>query len=253
MDGERILIVEDEAPVLAFYTAALEGAGYHTRGARSGRAALEAFAGFDPALVVLDIALLGELDGFDVLAGLRRHSAVRVLMLTGQTGDTRLVRGLNLGADQYVLKPVSQVALVARVQALLRRAPTEGLLGQASGVYGYADLEIDLERDLIVHGDGRRFTVQGQERLVLARLLHTPGQVVAQQELWERAWRSTERLVRWDDARALLSCIYRLRSKLDRGAGRPPVLETVRGRGFRMARPERVGAGRGAGGDDVDR
>lgn len=237
MGAPRILIVEDEQHLLTLYSEALEGAGFRTRGARTGRAALEVFQAFQPELVMLDITLLGEMDGFDVLAYLRQRSAVRVMMLTGQAGDTKLVRGLNLGADNYVLKPVSPAGLVARARALLRRG-LDGALAQAAGVFRYPGLEIDLERNRILHADGRRYSLHGLERRLIARLLQTPGQLVSQQELWEGAWHATETLTRWDDAKALLSCVYRLRSKLDRGLGRPGLIENVRGQGFLIAPPE---------------
>ena len=104
------------------------------RDARTGKEALAAFSEFSPDLVILDLALLGDMDGFDVLSALRQRSEVNVIILTGQAGDAQIVRGLNLGADNYLLKPVSKAQLMARIHAQLRRRPSGGLV-EAWGAY----------------------------------------------------------------------------------------------------------------------
>src|SRR5690606_9867258 len=112
--SQRVLIVEDDAALLVFYRQVLEAAGYHVRTARTGAEALSAFTAFTPGLVLLDLTLLGDLDGFDVLAALRARSPVRIIILSGAAGDARIVRGLNQGADNYLVKPISGEQLVAR-------------------------------------------------------------------------------------------------------------------------------------------
>src|SRR5258708_15883692 len=113
-NSQRILLVEDETPLLVFYRQVLEDAGFRTRAARSGPEALTAFTVFVPDLVILDLMLLGDMDGFEVLSSLRARSSVRIMILTGQVGDARAVRGLNLGPANYLPKPTSAHQLPPR-------------------------------------------------------------------------------------------------------------------------------------------
>lgn len=230
MPRQRILIVEDEEHLLSFYCETLERAGYKTYTARAGREALEVFAKAAPDLVILDLGLIGEMDGFQVLSVLRvqRQSEVQVMILTAQAGETKAVQGFNLGADDYVLKPVSGDHLVARVRAQLRRGPT-GERVQPSGIYHYPGLVIDLDRSQATRG-GRRLTFGDTERRILARLLQTPGRPVTQGELMRLGWGHTEPVVKWTEAGPLLSCIYRLRDKLGRR-----LIETVPEVGFSIS------------------
>jgi DNA-binding response OmpR family regulator len=228
------LIVEDEEHLLRLYMDTLEQAGYLVHGASTGRRALEASAAFRPGLVILDLELEGRMDGFEVLVNLRRDSAMPVMILTGQAGEARLVRGLNLGADNYVLKPVTKAELLARVRSHLRRGGFDEP-GTLAPVHDYGRLRIDLSRNQIIHAGGHRFTLRGVEKAILARLLRTPGALVPYQELMQLGWPQSGPRVRWDDSRALMSCVYRLRTKLDLGPAIPGLIETVPGDGYRIA------------------
>lgn len=235
MARQAVLIVEDELSLLDFYQETLTQAGYTTYGARRGREALKAFEKFEPDLVILDLELFGHLDGFDVLTELRRKSNVSVMILTGHGGDERLVRGLNLGADNYVLKPVSKEHLLARVrtQLRLRRNPT----GDVSGRYRFGDLIVDLERSQVIR-QGKRRALGDAELRVTARLLDTPGETVNQLELMEVGWGyNAHHVIGWSDIRPLSHCIYRLRDKLKPGDGRQ-LIKTVIDVGFYIVRPD---------------
>jgi DNA-binding response OmpR family regulator len=232
---QSILIVEDEMSLLSFYQETLEQAGYKTRGARTGQDALDAVDEFQPNLVILDLGLFGDLDGFDVLSELRRKSNVSVMILTAHGGDERLVRGLNLGADNYVLKPVSREHLLARVRAQLRlrRNPN----GNLAGRYRYGDLIVDIGRSQIVRR-GKRRVLGDAERRVMARLLQTPGETVSQRELMEIGWGfSGHYQIGWEDMQPLSNCIYRLRNKLKPSDGRR-LIETVIDVGFYIVPPD---------------
>src|SRR5512136_911407 len=120
----RILIVEDEETLLDYYRRSLGAEGYQSRCVRTGEEALYAFRAFGPDLVILALGLAGKIDGFEVLCAVRQENTMaRVLILTGQPGEEKMVRGLEGGADDYVIKTVSKEHLLARVRAQLRRAP----------------------------------------------------------------------------------------------------------------------------------
>jgi DNA-binding response OmpR family regulator len=239
MARQRILIVEDEEHLLTFYRETLERAGYKPYVARTGKEALSAFAEAMPDLIILDVGLSEEMDGFEVLAVLRmqRRSDVPIMILTAQVGESKIIRGLNLGADNYVLKPVSGDQLVARVRAQLGRSRS-GERTRPTGVYHYGDLVIDLDRNQATRR-GTRFTFGDTERQILARLLQSPGQPVTHQELMLVGWGYTGPLVKSDDMRVLLSCIYRLRDKLEKKKGHSQrLIETVPEVGFSILPPE---------------
>lgn len=235
MARQTILIVEDELNQLQFYKEILDQAGFKTRCVRDGQGALKIFETFQPDLVILDLGLFGDLDGFDVLSELRRTSNVGVMILTAHGGDERLVRGLNLGADNYLLKPISKEHLLARVrtQLRLRRNPINNL----SGRYRYGDLIVDIGRSQIMRRGKRRMLGDAEQR-VTARLLQTPGQIVNLQELMEIGWgQHAQHHIGWTDIRPLSHCIYRLRDKLKVSDGRQ-LIETVRDAGFYILPPD---------------
>ena len=237
--SQRILIVEDELGPLAFYRQVLEAAGFRTCQARSGRQALNAFTEFTPDLILLDLKLLGEMDGFDVLSALRARSAVRVVILSGQAGDARIVRGLNLGADNYLVKPISGEELVARVRAQVRRTPGGNLAAERTRkLHCYGELVIDLGRGQALRR-GKHFTFGEVERRILERLLQSPGQMVSYAELMEAGWGLVQPFMLGEEARPLLNVAYRLRRKLRQTEGQS-VIETVNNAGFIIAAPDRV-------------
>jgi DNA-binding response OmpR family regulator len=237
--SQRVLVVEDETALLVFYRQVLEEAGFHIRVARSGQEALSAFTEFTPDLVMLDLLLLGEMDGFDVLTALRARSAVRIVILTGQAGDARVVRGLNLGADNYLVKPISGAQLVARVRAQMRRTPGGSRAPDRSRkLFCYGDFVIDLGRAQGLRR-GRRVVFGEVERRILERLLQTPGRLVGYAELMEAGWGQIQPVVQGEDARQVLNIAYRLRRKLRQADGRE-VIETVSSAGLVIAAPDVV-------------
>lgn len=242
MRQRRILVVEDEPKSAAFYQAVLRRAGYAVACARTGAEALKIFKTFGPDLVLLDLKLAGtSLDGFDVLADIRRRqqdNEVHVVILTGQAGDELLLRGYRLGADNYLLKPVSEAQLVARIEAHLRRRAPRNEDGRP-GIFRYGSLTINLPEG---HGirKGQRVTFGDVEQRILARLLETPGELVRHEELMQVGWgRPAMSVHSWDDRRALLSCMYRLRDKLETRSGRRRIIRTVKYAGFAIAPPDR--------------
>jgi DNA-binding response OmpR family regulator len=224
-----ILIVEDDEHLQDLYAETLEGAGFQVQATGSGREAVRLAKALPVDLLLLDLGLAGNMDGFEVLLAVRQTQVTPVMILTGQTSEAKLLRGLNLGADNYVLKPISKAALVARVRAHLRHTPASATLTPPAPLV-CGPLTINLEHNALTHADGRRFSLRGVEKRILVRLLATPNAVVPYEELMRLGWPQAGPRVRWDDARALQSCVYRLRKKLSAGAS--AAIETVPDKGF---------------------
>ena len=214
-----LLIVEDEERVASFLEKGLRGHGYDVEWARSGREALQRTKRRDISFVILDLGL-PDLDGLDVLEGLRaRGSTVPVLVLSARGGVHDRVRGLDLGADDYLGKPFAFSELVARVRANLRpRTGAPASLLRAGGIC------IDVLRREVTSG-GREVTLSAREFFLLKAFVARPRQILSRQELLHLAWGMT-----FDPGTNLVDVyVGYLRRKLgDR------VIETVRGAGYRL-------------------
>jgi DNA-binding response OmpR family regulator len=221
----RVLVVDDEPMVREVVTAYLERDGCKVTVADSGRAALEALRVSPPDLVVLDV-MLPELDGLSVLTQLRRSSDVPVILLTARTEEPDRVLGLELGADDYVVKPFSPRELSARVRTVLRRSRTSP---------SNARLEFD---DLTIDGATREVTCRGEvleltpkEFELLAFLAGSPRQVFSRAQLLEHVWDSS---ADYQDPSTVTVHVRRLRMKLERDPEHPRWLQTVWGVGYRF-------------------
>jgi two-component system, OmpR family, response regulator AdeR len=227
--GRRVLVVEDDRVVAETLRAYLEHAGYRVEVVHDGSAALAAAAAEPPALVVLDLLLPG-LDGREVCRRLRERSTVPVLMLTARTTEQDVVAGLEVGADDYVGKPFSPREVVARVRALLRRAP-EGAERPPEPLR-LGELEVDLW-SRVARVSGRPVALTPGELRLLEALARQPGRAFTREELLARAFgpdaASLERTVD--------SHVANLRRKLE-AAGAGGCVLTVPGIGYRLARPE---------------
>ena len=223
----RILVVEDETKIARLVRDYLEHAGFEAEVVGDGDAALASARRSRPDLVVLDLGLPGR-DGLDVARVLRRTSSVPIVMLTARGDEIDRVVGLELGADDYVVKPFSPKELVARVRAVLRRTQA----AQAGGpeVLRVADVEVDLPRMRVSVG-GRPVELTPTEFQLLAALMREPGRVFTRGQLLDAvhgvAFESYERAI---DAH-----VKNLRKKLEPAPGRPRYLLTVHGVGYRFA------------------
>ena len=222
----RILIVEDEASIAEPFARLLEREGFETTVARTAAQALRAARAQPPDLVVLDLAL-PDGDGRDVCRTLRSESEVPVIMLTARGTETDRVVGLELGADDYVVKPFSAVEVIARIRAVLRRTASPAASG-ARGPIRVRDLEVVLS--------ARRATLAGAELELsrkefdlLAELVLHAGEVVTREDLMNRVWDEN-----WFGSTKTLDVhMGWLRGKL----GDPSYIDTIRGVGFRFAGP----------------
>ena len=221
-----MLVVDDEADIRVMVRHLLLRAGYDVAEAATGREAVRLFHDRRPDLVVLDVAM-PELDGWATLERIRDVSDAPVLMLTARAGDADKVRGLRAGADDYLTKPFAREELLARVEALLRRAP------EASVRERYEDevVEVDFaNRSATVAGSDLRLTPR--EFQLLATFVKHPNQVLSVGQLLELVWSDPHALS--DDQ--VKTYVSYLRKKFE-AAGAPAPIETVRGFGYRYRVP----------------
>jgi len=229
----RILVVEDEAHIAEVVQSYLEREGHMVAWAASGEDALDDFDRRRPDLVVLDLNLPG-ISGEDVCRRIRAVSDVPIIMLTARDGEEDLVKGLELGADDYLTKPFSPRELTARVRALLRRArsdetPQADLLERAGG-----RLVLDIARRRVTL-DGEPVELTESEFRLLQTLARFPGRVYTRFELVEKVqgyeYEGYERTI---DAH-----VKNLRHKLGEDARHPELVQTVYGRGYCFAEDQR--------------
>ena len=182
MAHKKILVVDDEKKIVDIVKAYLERDGYRVIVAYDGRLALRMARSESPDLVVLDL-MLPEVSGWDVCRTLRTESNVPIIMLTARDDDSDKIVGLELGADDYVVKPFNPKELMSRVRAILRRA--EGAAAKAKKIE-IADLSIDLERHEVRHGE-RLVELTLTEFELLRVLAEAPGRVYSRMQLLDKA------------------------------------------------------------------
>ena len=222
-----ILVVEDETKIARLVRDYLEHAGFEVLVAGDGDAALANVRRSRPDLVVLDLGLPGR-DGLDVARTLRRTSDVPIVMLTARGDETDRVVGLELGADDYVVKPFGPKELVARVRAVLRRTETARAGGPE--VLRVADVEVDVGR-MRVAVAGRPVELTPTEFQLLATLVREPGRVFTRGQLLD----AVHGVAFESYARAVDAHVKNIRKKLEPVPGRPRYLLTVHGVGYRFA------------------
>ncbi len=225
--NEHILVVDDEVWVLQTVRGYLEGSGFSVATASDGSGALAEFAAREPALVILDWMLPG-LDGPEVAGRIRQQSNVPIIMLTARVDEEDRIAGLELGADDYVVKPFSARELEARVRAVLRRS--EGDRGTQI-VLEADDIRLDVEQhEVLVRGQQVELTPM--EFDLLAYLMQRPGRVYTRLELLEALRGTTYEIFE----RSIDSHIKRLRQKIEPDPKSPRYVLTVFGVGYRFAK-----------------
>ena len=228
--GERVLVVDDEADIVALVAYHLARSGYRVSTASSGTEALEAARRERPALIVLDLMLPG-MSGYEVLEELRAGDATRdiaVLMLTARREEPDRIQGLSLGADDYLTKPFSPPELVLRVGAILRRLGAGGATNSEKLQIG--PLAIDCAAHL-VHVDGEPVELTPTEFKLLLTLAERRGRVQARAHLLQTVWEAAPDI----QTRTVDMHVQRLRAKLGVAGD---LIETVRGFGYRIRAPQ---------------
>ena len=223
---QRILVVEDDMQIARNLRDYLEVAGFEVTAVGDGSSALASIRGDRPDLLVLDLGLPG-IDGFDVARELRRTSTVPIVMLTARGEESDRIVGLELGADDYLVKPFSPKELVARVRAVLRR--TSGTTAGAE-VLRAGDVEVDLPK-MRARVGGQPVDLTPTEFELLATLAREPGRVFTRGQLLDALHGVT--LETYE--RAIDAHVKNLRKKIEPEPGRPRYVLTVHGVGYRFA------------------
>ena len=225
--GRLILVVDDEVRMVRFIRLNLEHDGFQVISAYNGREALEQVRSQLPNLILLDV-MMPDLDGFEVLTRIREQSNVPVIMLTAKGEEDDRVRGLELGADDYITKPFSPRELVSRVRAVLRRTETESSV--ASGVIEVDDrLKLDFNRREIWL-DGELVQLRPTEYRLLYHLVQNAGWVITHEQLLTKVWGYEYR----DEPHYVRLYINYLRKKLEEDPANPKYIPTERGVGYRF-------------------
>jgi two-component system KDP operon response regulator KdpE len=224
---KRVLVVDDEPRMRRFVHMNLDLEGYEVLQAENGLVALQKVRDDAPDLVVLDV-MMPDMDGFETLERIREVSSVPVIMLTVKGDEEDRIRGLDLGADDYVTKPFSPRELSSRIRAVLRRAePAKPGAGEPLVID--QDLAIDFpRRTVIVRGE--QVKLRPTEYRLLQQLVENAGWIVPQEVLLSKAWGPEYR----DDSQLLRLYITYLRKKIEPDPANPRYILTERGVGYRF-------------------
>ena len=224
----KVLVVEDDLALSDVVSFTLRRAGYEVMTAHDGLAAVEAFEQVPPDLILLDLNL-PRLDGLGVCRKVRAVSDVPIIILSVRAGDEAVVRGLEMGADDYMVKPFSPTQLVARIRAVMRRVGVSA----APTMLTVAGLALDRSRGEVLRiEDGAAVRLTGLELKLLEALMLHPGQVLPSDSLITTVWGPEG-----GDRTMLKQLMYRLRSKIEVDASKPVYIETVPGIGYALNLP----------------
>ncbi|UYN90319.1 MAG: response regulator transcription factor [Anaerolineales bacterium] len=226
LTNKRILVVDDEERIVRFIRLNLEQDGFQVEEAFSGKKALDKLRQSLPDLIVLDV-MLPDIDGFEVLRLIRENNDVPVIMLTAKSEEDDRVRGLELGADDYVTKPFSPRELVSRVRAVLRR--TESQRGSEGIIQVDDRLKLDFDRRE-VWVDGKLVRLRPTEYRLLYHLVQNAGWVVTHDQILAKVWGYEYR----DEPHYVRLYVNYLREKLEKDPANPKYILTERGVGYRF-------------------
>jgi len=230
MARRTVLVIEDDAAIRQGMVDSLEFEGYEALEAADGHAGMERALRAQYDLMLLDLVLPGH-DGFEILEQTRAaRPTVPVIIMTARGAEQDRVRGLKMGADDYVVKPFSIKELLARVEAVLRRSAERPL---DVAVIRWAGGEADLPTREVRFEDGERAELSEREVELLRYLAVNPGRAVTRDEILERVWRLNPRAI--VETRTIDMHVARLREKLRDDPGDPQVIRTVRGKGYLFA------------------
>ena len=228
MNKKKILVVEDEAKILEVVTSLMEKQGYEVYQAEEGKQALEIFNNNEISLIILDL-MLPDISGEDICMKIREKSRVPIIMLTAKITEANLLRGLDIGADDYITKPFSLMELVARVKAILRRTSEELKPLYKYNSFQNGDLYIDVESNVIKKKNKSLNLTQSEWKILLS-LIKYPNKVFTREELVSIALGSD-----FDGYnRTIDSHIKNLRQKIEDNPKTPLYIITVFGKGYKF-------------------
>ncbi|MEZ4517982.1 MAG: response regulator transcription factor [Chloroflexota bacterium] len=220
----KVLVVEDDLALSDVLSFTLRRAGYEVVAAYDGLAALEYYDRDEPDLLILDLNLPG-LDGLSVCRQIRTKGETPIIILSVRDGDEAVVRGLEMGADDYIVKPFSPTQLIARIRAVLRRAGVSG----PPAMLETGGLALDRSRNELRSGDGQPIRLTPLEVRLLEGLMLHPGQVLPGETLITTVWGPAG-----GDRAMLKQLVYRLRAKMESGGVQNAGIETVPGIGYAL-------------------
>lgn len=227
----QLLIIDDEPRIVKFLQVKLKTLGYEVLTASNGKDALELIQAQEPDLVILDV-LMPVMDGFETLKQLRSFSSVPVIMLSAKGANIDKIKGLRLGADDYLAKPFSPDELIARIEAVRRRlSPDEKR--KTYGEISFNDLTIDFNRRCVILKN-KEVRLTRIEWLLLSELAQNPGSLMLYQDLLVRVWGPEFR----DDVQILRTWISRLRKKLEVDPNHPNLIRNVPKTGYMIDQPD---------------
>ena len=222
----RILIADDESDIRSVLRLYMEDAGFEVVEAADGREALDALAAQQIDLCLLDI-MMPVLDGYHVLKRIRETSDLPVIVISAKGQDPEKILGLNLGADDYMVKPFNPLEAVARVNATLRRARGTAAQARPADVLRCRDLELDLDACKLTCA-GAPVELTPVELRIMTLLMEHPGRVFTKQQLYEAGWE--EDYIAAENS--VMVCLSKLRAKL--GDDPQAYIRTIRGIGYRL-------------------
>jgi len=225
-----ILVVDDEERIITFLRSKLRASGYEVLTASNGRSALELVRSKQPDLMVLDI-VMPQMDGMETLKELRSFSSLPVIMLSAKGTDMDKIKGLTLGADDYLAKPFNPDELVARIESLRRRAGETRQSGYPEGLR-IGNITLDLEKCRVIVGEEEKQLTR-IEWLLLSKLAQNAGRLMTYEELLTTIWGPEYR----DDIQILRTWISRLRTKLGRDDSPDKIISTIPKVGYMMNVP----------------
>jgi DNA-binding response OmpR family regulator len=222
MDSPAVLIVEDDPALLRGLKDNFENQGFQVRVARDGREGLSAALALPPDLVVLDI-MLPRMNGYEICRAIRaKQLQMPIIMLTAKGQEEDIIRGLELGADDYVTKPFSIRELLARARAFLRRH-------QTSPVLPFGDCKLDLSAHKLFR-NGSEVPLTSKEFQLLEFLAKRPGRALTRDQILDAVW-GNDVIV---NDRSVDRCVTTLRSKIEPNPHRPSHIQTIRNIGYRF-------------------
>jgi DNA-binding response OmpR family regulator len=221
----RILVVDDEQRVLNFLMSKLRASGYDVLTAINGLEALEQAQAEEPDLIVLDV-LMPKMDGFETLKELRIFSAVPVIILSARETNSDKIKGLSLGADDYLQKPFNPDELVARIEAVRRRLDSTEMRKIPDSL-SIGEVNIDFKKRSVVASGEEKYLTR-IEWLLLSELAHNAGHLMLYEELLTHVWGPEYR----DDVQLLRTWISRLRHKLEKEPDSPSLIRTIPKTGY---------------------
>ncbi len=225
--SERILVVDDEPRFVRLVEANLNSEGFEVIKAKSGQQAVDLAVSEKPDLILLDV-MMPEMDGFQACERIRAFSTVPIIMLTAKGEEDQRVRGLNIGADDYIVKPFSATELLARVRAVLRRAQ-RSVPDFVESMFSRGDLKIDFARAEVRLG-GQPVSLSATEYRLLLQFARNAGKMLTAEELLRNVWGPEY----GEEKEILWVSISRLRQKLEKDPKNPELIVTRSGQGYTM-------------------